>query len=61
MWDTTPNMRFSIANAIAKGVYGGDEYDEVYATVNEWFQAALVISRSIQREPLPFPSRTREV
>ena len=61
VWDTTPNMRYSIANAIANGVYGGDEYHEVYASINDWFASALESARSVQRVSLPFPSRTREV
>ena len=35
--DTSPNMRASIAHGIATRLYEGDEYEEVYRAVSEWF------------------------
>ena len=43
--DTTLNMRASIANGIAKRFLGGDEYDEVYESVNEYFEFHLAAFR----------------
>ena len=39
--DTTPNMRASISDGIAKRLYDGDEYSEVYNSVNEYFEFHL--------------------
>ena len=39
--DTSPNMRASIAHAIASRVYGGDEYDEVRDSVMDYFNQWL--------------------
>ena len=36
--DTSPNMRARIANSIASRMFDGDEFDEVYESVNKYFQ-----------------------
>lgn len=39
--DTSPNMRSSIADSIAKKFLDGDEYAEVCESVMEFFNSAL--------------------
>ena len=51
--DMTLNMRASIANGIAKRVFDGDEYDEVYESVNEYFTYHLAAFRKEARSIAP--------
>ena len=43
--DTSPNMRASIAEGIARRLHEGDEYDEVLESVHDWMRSALTRSR----------------
>ena len=43
--DTSPNMRASIAHSVASKLYGGDEYDEVRASVVDFFTDAIARRR----------------
>ena len=45
--DTTPNMRASIAHAIASRLFDGDEHSEVYDAMQDYF------SRHLGRRQLP--------
>ena len=39
--DTSPNMRRNIARAIAEGVFDGDEYEEIFRSVIDFFTDTL--------------------
>ena len=51
--DTTPSMRASIADGIAKRFCEGDEYDEVYESVNEYFAYHLAAFHKEARSIAP--------
>ena len=57
--DTSLDMRASIADGIAKRFCEGDEYDEVYNSVNEYFEFHLAAFRKAARSIAPHVGQTK--
>ena len=60
--DTTPNMRSSITEGIAKRLYEGDEYEEVHDAVSKYFAYQIQNpppANRYDRKPRPQPEAGR--